>query len=463
MGQGQSGPVGPEGPRGPEGLPAIVDYSVLQSQVANNPQFKDNIKNVLVQDSSFKKSIDDYFKENSTLFKGEKGLTEFKSLTSEEQASIVAIMISNHVDIFASKLAQNVTFQTAVINTLKTIPEIRGKDGTNGTNGTNGINGKDGINGTNGINGRDADLTSANSIQFLKDRALWCADGEVCNIPSGKLGVNLNTSTKDYGVFSIQNDVPGSFVIFKNKSTRQVDGGPNTTTIRNDNGDLRIQASTNKILVGNKHRLSPDDDNWLRHFNNNNAHTGMGFASDNLWAGDRIYTPNMGRQFNKRVNLAEGEKFIPKNTPAGTWQVGFSDTGKADDWHDTMIFNTWGDASGGKTTALALKKSGDLSLKVFRGDFNGTTFNESAEVALRQNNITNLGNAWTIDTSDGHFRLKHDGDQKFVVHKSGKTWVKHGIGFSRGGNWMFDGNGGRLGIRDVGDWGNPESTWSRDL
>jgi hypothetical protein len=37
-----------------------------------------------------------------------------------------------------------------------------------------------------------------------------------------------------------------------------------------------------------------------------------------------------------------------------------------------------------------------------------------------------LKNGWTIDTTDGEFRVKHNGDQKFVAHTNGKGWQKAG-------------------------------------
>lgn len=38
------------------------------------------------------------------------------------------------------------------------------------------------------------------------------------------------------------------------------------------------------------------------------------------------------------------------------------------------------------------------------------------------NPVVTLRNGWTIDTSDGHFRLKQNGQQKFVMHQDGAGW-----------------------------------------
>lgn len=40
--------------------------------------------------------------------------------------------------------------------------------------------------------------------------------------------------------------------------------------------------------------------------------------------------------------------------------------------------------------------------------------------------VVTLPNGWTIDTSDGHFRVKLNGDQKFVMHQDGRGWKASG-------------------------------------
>ena len=49
--------------------------------------------------------------------------------------------------------------------------------------------------------------------------------------------------------------------------------------------------------------------------------------------------------------------------------------------------------------------------------------------------ITNIGNGWTLDTSDTHLRIKYNGDQKLVVHNGvgeNRLWSIAGGYFSKG-------------------------------
>jgi hypothetical protein len=64
-----------------------------------------------------------------------------------------------------------------------------------------------------------------------------------------KIG-NSNDGTSAHGMLRIGNNI-GDTVIFLNSSTKTDDGGPNTCTIRNDTGSLRLQGSsaTNTIFL----------------------------------------------------------------------------------------------------------------------------------------------------------------------------------------------------------------------
>jgi len=145
--------------------------------------------------------------------------------------------------------------------TPSTIPGPRGETGNKGDKGDKGDRGDKGDSGTKGdqgLKGADGEVTNA----FMKANTLWCADGEVCKLPSNKksifLGVN-NTDTvhiTQNGIFTKSSD-PSEWVglgidkgyIFRNSDTRVVDGGAKTMTIRNDDGNLRLMASTNNIQL----------------------------------------------------------------------------------------------------------------------------------------------------------------------------------------------------------------------
>jgi hypothetical protein len=55
--------------------------------------------------------------------------------------------------------------------------------------------------------------------------------------------VNYNSGSSAYGITSIGNDTGSNLSMFLNSSTRTVDGGVRTATLRNDGGLLRLQSS----------------------------------------------------------------------------------------------------------------------------------------------------------------------------------------------------------------------------
>jgi len=62
------------------------------------------------------------------------------------------------------------------------------------------------------------------------------------------LSQNVNAGSSAYPVFQLQSDT-GSFYIWKNSSTRTTDGGVKTTTLRNDDGDVRISAKADSPYI----------------------------------------------------------------------------------------------------------------------------------------------------------------------------------------------------------------------
>ena len=188
-----------------------------------------------------------------------------------------------------------------LINKLKEFNEFKGPQGPIGPPGKDGTNGKDGIQGPIGL-GYDSEPSKA----FLKSNSLWCADGEMCNIPKGKKGLdwgfggskisddgNLRIESDDtiytrvkgkdvvttsedrvimdsgnpagFSMFALQN----KGLLFRNGDTRAGDGGPKTMTLRNDDGSLRLMASNNEIQVPG----------------NNLLHLGAGLADKETSAG----------------------------------------------------------------------------------------------------------------------------------------------------------------------------------
>jgi hypothetical protein len=55
------------------------------------------------------------------------------------------------------------------------------------------------------------------------------------------------------------------------------------------------------------------------------------------------------------------------------------------------------------------------------------------------NGIVNYPNGWRINTSDGHFRIQHNGQDKLVAHNEGHpAWAPNGMNI---GNWVGEGGG----------------------
>lgn len=255
-----------------------------------------------------------------------------------------------------------------------------------GPMGSQGIQGLQGlassVAGPKGEAGPSSDVTKV----FMKANTLWCADGDVCKLPPGKKSLdwgyggskmyddgNLHIRSDDFilmgagtgdfdnvelrqnGIFTKSS--PGTEwiglgvdkgSIFRNSDTRVADGGPKTMTIRNDDGNLRLMASTSTIQIPNSTVLQfgegfeknsvagqisygqqdggaegtlnivgagkaglkrvvrvwdtlrigdsylRQDDNWLRLVGNKDKvdDYDKGFAARNLWAKDRIFAVN---------------------------------------------------------------------------------------------------------------------------------------------------------------------------
>jgi hypothetical protein len=141
---------------------------------------------------------------------------------------------------------------------------------------------------------------------------------------------------------------------------------------------------------------------------------------------------------------------------------GTDGSGSASVWNWLKVQRADGDLYfGGDDRNRGIFSSGSRPVTIYTNDGKaGLTVNNGD---VTTNGVVNLPNGWSLDTSDGHFRLKFRGAQKFVMHTSGKGWIENGLGFANSGSWMYDGNGGRLGIRSIGDWTGGQAGWSRDL
>jgi len=172
---------------------------------------------------------------------------------------------------------------------------VPGPQGPSGPAGPMGPQGVVGPVGAQGPKGADGEVTNAALTTRLQTQTMWCADGDICKIPQGKKGIDWGYGASkiwDDGQLKVESDdniflrvankdtvhVTGNGVrinapdansfavmsvgnghIFRNGDTRKEDGGAKTMTIRNDDGDMRIMASTEKIAIPGKTYLQFGD------------------------------------------------------------------------------------------------------------------------------------------------------------------------------------------------------------
>jgi hypothetical protein len=183
--QGPQGPLGPQGPKGVDGLPGpkgvdgLPGKSVTTSDLTADTAFMSKLQTALATDLTFNNSITNYLKTNPQLFKGDKGVTEFSSLTDLDKQGIITNLVSTQGASFANLLANNVSFKDAIAAVLQkyvadNADKFKGKDGQDGV-----------------------------QEDVLKPKVMWCADGNICNVPTSAGGIQLSTKPLRFGDSSI--------------------------------------------------------------------------------------------------------------------------------------------------------------------------------------------------------------------------------------------------------------------
>jgi hypothetical protein len=155
-------------------------------------------------------------------------------------------------------------FGTSSGNALPTERMRIGSDGTITTNNNN-INAGSGTITAATFSGNATTATTATSASGLTGTPNITVGTVSCSSITGSGQINQITNTTDgevrlgirnnssgvnaYTAISAQNAAGNSFVMFLNSSTRTVDGGVNTATLRNDIGDLRLSAASNSPFI----------------------------------------------------------------------------------------------------------------------------------------------------------------------------------------------------------------------
>ena len=199
-----------------------------------------------------------------------------------------------------------------------------GPQGPQGPQGDRGIQGPEGPRGPPGANGE----VTRNDMKGL---TLWCADGDLCKLPSGKRGIDWG-----FGASKIMDD--GQLIIESDDNIYHRVGGENVTNVTKDmayifgnkglqfgqgfdreinagqisygrhdggqngslnlvgggkNGQARVVRVWDALQLGDTYFRQDDD--WVRLTGdkNNPSAYNRGLAAKQLWARDNIYTPKL--------------------------------------------------------------------------------------------------------------------------------------------------------------------------
>jgi hypothetical protein len=155
----------------------------------------------------------------------------------------------------------------------------------------------------------------------LQTSVMWCADGELCNIPTSKRGFSFGNST--IGNASIRM-TDGEF--------RVATGTNNTFGFGIKNGNIRTEGDINiprlksvnfgtgtgsKIYDDNDLRIETDDRLWFR--------TG---------GTDRVQINNDNMLLTRPINFTNGAAMAYKQTPANSFRLGFLNGRPGIEWND---------------------------------------------------------------------------------------------------------------------------------
>ena len=292
-----------------------------------------------------------------------------------------------------------------VINKLKVFPEFKGTKGDKGDRGDKGDKGDVGLG-----------FDSEPGKNFLKGSVMWCADGELCKLPANKKGLDWG-----YGGSKIHDDAQ--------------------LKIESDDNIFLRTGNKDKIHIGPSHIQLYDGATHVR--------------VDDEWGGLSVKNPqgnwtHFGHKHGGRNNWIRGDTQVDgllhvPNGVAGDMRV-----------QGTNIFI--GGAQDKNRWILHAPNDDRRGLWIAPG--NGSdNWDWGKATYMLSSGVLGLGHGWTLDATDGHLRIKHNNDQKFVVHQDGNLWSKsQGWLTGDGGTFEFRSQNGRCldaGSNQQGcDWNN---------
>ncbi len=202
----------------------------LRNSLRSDSDFQTTIRNALVTDSGFSTLITKYISDNADKFRGVPGITVFSNLSATEQASVIAQLFNANKVELISGVTNDTTFKQAIIDGLSKIETVRGIQGIQGIKGETGPQGPvgpigpqgqvgpQGIKGETGSQGPVGPIGPQGPVGgltpeaegWVKERAMWCADGEICKVPAGKnIGIGRNDASAKIHIYDTTTGISG--------------------------------------------------------------------------------------------------------------------------------------------------------------------------------------------------------------------------------------------------------------
>jgi hypothetical protein len=379
MGQGPQGLKGDRGDPGQKGSDSVINYSTLSQGLIADNTFKESVKNTIMT--------------NANLFKGEDGVG-IKTLRITN-GTLIAGLTDGKSEITASGAAMGPA----------------GKDGR-------GIKRVD-FNNQNGsmtvvLEGTDANTDGPNFTtttnfgeNLIRGKTLWCADGQVCQIPTGNAYINLPVRNTEGGNAQSQVLRIGNWEIGQNSA-----GSLQFTNMISIAG---VAAGTNVITRGNVFTMNTAGNFYLT-----GNETGLG----NGWT----LKSNSGSASFQKDNVDKAWV-----NSAGNFYVTGNETGVGNNW--TL-------------------KTDSLNIKFQKDNVDKALVNSSGDIRAGGNLYTDggvigLDNGWTLKTALGWASFQKDDVDKAWVNSDGDL---HASTLKLGTRWRINPRGGNMNFEYDGDW-----------
>ena len=194
----------------------------VKKAIGSDTDFQAAVRNLLVSDPTFNTNITKFISDNSDKFRGQPGIIQFSDLNVSQKAEIITNLYNANKISFVDEITGRDNFKSDIINALAQMESLRGPKGETGTMGPIGLTGPQGLQGLQGLQGETgtmgpigltgpqgiqgikgdkgdkgetgSDYKDTNAISWFKERVMWCADGNICNIPANK-NVGIGTTS----------------------------------------------------------------------------------------------------------------------------------------------------------------------------------------------------------------------------------------------------------------------------